>query len=122
MRIDGSSSSYPLDRPVRPGGAVTPYRESQRHAELQREQLPANSASQGLERIAQPRQVNAATDGATVDSDYFPARLAQPHFDPGDSDRPLSSRAAQALASYSSTASLSTDLDANEVLGLDLYA
>jgi len=34
----------------------------------------------------------------------------------------LSSRVAQALASYTSTASFRVDFDGTEVLGLDLYA
>ena len=34
----------------------------------------------------------------------------------------MSSRAAQAIASYSSTAAFARDVDAEQVLGLDLYA
>jgi hypothetical protein len=37
-------------------------------------------------------------------------------------ERPLTNRAAQALQSYGTTASFSADIDAHEVLGLDLYA
>ncbi|MBW6107671.1 hypothetical protein KZ850_31470, partial [Pseudomonas aeruginosa] len=36
--------------------------------------------------------------------------------------RPVSSHAAMALASYNSTASLNIDAGAEDVLGLDLYA
>ena len=36
--------------------------------------------------------------------------------------RPVSGRVAQALASYGSTANMVSEVDATEVLGLDLYA
>lgn len=113
MRIDGLSSSYPLDRSPRPGSAVTPYREVQRASENRAEQPAAPASSQGFEQAPQPRRVQASNAG----SDSLPARpqdLAQ--------QRALSNRAAQALASYGSTASFVAETDAQEVLGLDLYA
>ncbi|WP_028239932.1 hypothetical protein [Stutzerimonas azotifigens] len=120
MRIDGlSTSAYPLERPARPGSAVTPYRESQRAVEEQRQQPAADStaASQGFEREPYIRQPDPSQPGAELQNEYFPARFVQEPV-----ERPLTSRAAQALASYSTTASLARDIDANEVLGLDLYA
>lgn len=114
MRIDGFSSSYPLDRSPRPGSAVTPLRESQREVEQRREQpLPA-SASQGYEQIAEARRVQAGNAG----SESLPARYQ----DPLAQQRGLSARASQALAAYGSAAGYTEDLGASQVLGLDLYA
>lgn len=109
MRIDGYSS-YPLDRPTRPGSAVTPYRETQRTVEREREQQPAQAATQGYERQPQIRQVFAASSGADVPASYLDREA------PG-----VPRQVAQALASYATTAA-HQDIDANEVLGLDLYA
>jgi hypothetical protein len=54
---------------------------------------------------------------AEAGSEYLPARAQDLY-----PSRPVSSRAAQALASYGSTASLPVDPDAAQILGLDLYA
>ena len=113
MRIDGFTSSYPLERSPRQGSATTPFREVQREQEARREQPPATSSSQGYEQVAQVRQVQAS--GTAGES--LPVRaqdLAQ--------QRAMSSRAAQAIASYSATSRFVPDVDAPEVLGLDLYA
>ncbi|UVE16728.1 hypothetical protein NVV93_14120 [Pseudomonas sp. LS44] len=103
MRIDSSpSASYSLNRGAPAGTAVTPYREVSKGAETRREPTepvllkPSNSAAS---------------------SDRFPATP-----EPLTYQRPLNSHAAQALASYSITASYVSDVDALEVLGLDLYA
>ncbi|RIA31995.1 hypothetical protein DFO61_2725 [Ectopseudomonas oleovorans] len=114
MRIDGYLPPYSPDRGPRSGTAVTPYREAQREVEAQREQPAAPANSQGLEQAPQIRRVQASSAG----NDSLPTRAqdatyAQPA--PG-------SRAAQALASYSTTAAYANDYDAQEVLGLDLYA
>ncbi|WP_068829322.1 hypothetical protein [Pseudomonas sp. BMS12] len=114
MRIDGFTSSYPLDRNPRPGSAVTPLRESQREVEERREQPSSTSASQGFEQVAQPRRVQAGA----ASSENLPARSQDAYTQP----RNLSARANQALAAYGNTASYTSDLDASEVLGLDLYA
>lgn len=114
MRLDGFSSSYSLDRTSRPGSAVTPYREAQREVEQRREQPAPPSATQGYEQIAQPRRVQAGNPS----SDSLPARYQ----DTFTQQRGLSARANQALAAYGSTASYTEQLDASEVLGLDLYA
>lgn len=114
MRIDGLNSSYPLDRSPRPGSAVTPLRESQREVEERREQPSSASASQGFEQIAQPRRVQAGTSS----SENLPARSQNVYEQP----RNLSARANQALAAYGNAASYTSDRDASEILGLDLYA
>lgn len=119
MRIDSLSNSYPLERPVRPGSAVTPYRESQRIVESQRQPDTATpSTSQGLEREPQARQIEPTAAASEAGGEFFPARYVQQTAP----DRPLTSRAAQALASYTTTASLVASFDSTEVLGLDLYA
>lgn len=113
MRIDGFTSSYPLERSPRQGGAVTPFREIQREEEARREQPGTPSATQGYEQAPQPRRVQASNASA----DSLPLR-------PQDliQQRNMSNRAAQAVASYSTTARMTAEFDAPEVLGLDLYA
>ncbi|WAC43340.1 hypothetical protein OU997_13740 [Pseudomonas sp. SL4(2022)] len=113
MRIDGFTSSYSPDRSARPGSAVTPFREAQREVEERREQPTAPASTQGLETIAQPRRVEASN----ASSDNLPSRLQDQLYQP-----PLNNRAAQALASYSTTASFASETDAQQVMGLDLYA
>lgn len=115
MRIDGLiSTSQAPERSARAGSAVTPYRDVQRDVETRREQPAPTSASQGFEQAPQPRRVEAS--GAS--SYGVPATLR----DNIEYQRPLSSRAAQALASYTSTASMAGQYEGQEVLGLDLYA
>jgi hypothetical protein len=113
MRIDGFTSSFVPDRSARPGAAVTPFRETQREVEERREQPASPASSQGFEQVAQPRKVEAGN----ASSDSLPARYQEQLY-----QAPLNNRAAQALASYSSTASFVSDGDAQQVLGLDLYA
>ncbi|UTW08834.1 hypothetical protein [Pseudomonas benzenivorans] len=113
MRIDGSIAPYSPDRGPRSGTAVTPYRETQREVEARREQPAAPASSQGFEQLPQLRRVQAASGG----SDNLSARAQEPDYRPT-----LSNRAAQALASYSSTAAFASESDAQQVLGLDLYA
>lgn len=116
MRLDGFSSSYPLDRSSRPGSAVMPFREAQREVEQRREQPASPSATQGYEQLAQPRKVQAGN----ASSDSLPARyqnnLTQ------QQQHGFSAKANQALAAYGNTAGYTDDRDASEVLGLDLYA
>ncbi|HEJ1153786.1 TPA: hypothetical protein U7301_001744 [Pseudomonas aeruginosa] len=118
MRIDGlSSSSLPLERSARPGSAVTPYRDVQREVEARREQPAPVSGSQGFEQAPQApqaRKVQASSAGG----DSLPVSAR----DLLAFQRPVSSHAAMALASYNSTASLNIDAGAEDVLGLDLYA
>jgi len=113
MRIDGFSSPYSLDRSPRPGSAVTPYREAQREAEARQQQPVSPSNTQGFEQTPQQRRVQASN----ASSDSLPARQQDVAY-----ERQVSNRVAQALASYSSTASFVAESDAQEVLGLDLYA
>ncbi|VXC76057.1 conserved hypothetical protein [Pseudomonas sp. 8Z] len=114
MRIDGYLPSYSPDRGPRSGTAVTPYREAQREVEVRREQPTAPSSTQGLEQQPQIRRVQASS----ANSDSLPARTQNASY----AQPQLSSRSAQALASYSTTASYASESDAQEVLGLDLYA
>lgn len=113
MRIDGNIAPYSPDRGPRSGTAVTPYREANREQEVKREQPTPASASQGFEQTPQIRRVqqtNASTD-------YFPVRSQDTSYQPA-----VSNRAAQAIATYSSTEAYLRDMDAQQVLGLDLYA
>jgi hypothetical protein len=113
MRVDGFTSSYPLERSPRQGSAVTPFREVQREEEARREQPATPASTQGYEQAAQPRRVQAGN----APGESLPARpqdLIQQHN--------ISNRAAQAIASYTSTARFAVETDAPEVLGLDLYA
>lgn len=114
MRIDAYLPPYQPDRGPRSGTAVTPYREAQREAEAQREQPAAPASSQGLEQTPQIRRVQASSGNA----ESLPSRAQDAGYPPPA----LSSRAAQALASYSTTAAYASESDAQEVLGLDLYA
>ncbi|WP_339487395.1 hypothetical protein [Pseudomonas sp. EL_65y_Pfl2_R95] len=114
MRIDGSIPSYSPDRGPRSGTAVTPYRDAQREVETRREQPAAVGASQGFEPAPQIRRVQASSEGGqsrAVQAQDF--TYQQPA---------ISNRASQAIASYSSTAEFITESDAQQVLGLDLYA
>lgn len=114
MRIDAFQPSYSPDYGPRSGTAVTPYREAQREVEAKREQPAATPSSQGLEQQPQIRRVQASN----ASSDSLPTRTQ----DIGYPTTGLSSRASQALASYSTTAGFANEYDAQEVLGLDLYA
>ncbi len=114
MRIDSSIVRYSPDRSSRLGTAAAPVRETTRELDTRREQ-PAAASVQDYERIAQARRVA----GSSASGDSLPARAQQLAYPSG-----LNSRAAQAIASYSSTAALASDYDsdAQQVLGLDLYA
>lgn len=114
MRIDGFSSSYPLDRSPRPGSAVTPLRETQREVEQRQDQPVSPSSTQGYEQLAQPRRVQAGN----ASSDSLPARFQ----DNLSQQRGFSAKANQALAAYGNTAGYTDERDASQVLGLDLYA
>lgn len=113
MRIDSPTSFSSLDRGARAGAAVTPLRDIQRDIEQRREQPALSASSQGLETAPQVRRVQASN----ASSDSLPARQQEQL-----SPRGLSNRANQALASYGSTAGFGGQPDAQEVLGLDLYA
>lgn len=119
MRLNGlAPSAYPVERSAQRGSAPVPYRESERAADQAREftVTPASQADSTYEHLSR-RTRNEPTDYASVVSgDFMPARYE------AMMERPLTSRAAQALQSYGTTASFSVDIDAHEVLGLDLYA
>lgn len=101
MRIDGYSSSYHPQLPgPRPGaGSPTPPAQAVE---------PQRSAPQAANQAERYQQLAAQRVAPAPDS------LVQ--------QRPLSAQAAQAIASYTTTASHGGDPDALEVLGLDLYA
>ena len=86
----------------------------QREVEARREQPAPVSGSQGFEQAPQARKVQASSAGG----DSLPVSAR----DLLAFQRPVSSHAAMALASYNSTASLNIDAGAEDVLGLDLYA
>ncbi len=114
MRINGLPiPAYPLERPARPGSAVTPYGESRQAAQRLRE-VEAGTSRNDSQRPA--RESSRSEPVALAGELYRPIRYE------AAAERPLSSRAAQALASYNLTASFAVDPDAAEVLGLDLYA
>ena len=113
MRIDSPTSFISLDRGARAGAAVTPLRDVQRDIEQRREQPALPASSQGFDMAPQERRVQATN----ASSDSLPARQQEQLITRG-----LSNRANQALASYGSTAGFAGQADAQEVLGLDLYA
>ena len=115
MRIDGFQTPISADRGPRPGTAVTPYREAQREVENRQEQARQPLTQQGFEPQTPTRKVQASTELASYAE--FAAKANQGNYQSSG----LTARAAQALASYSSTATFVHDYDAPQVLGLDLY-
>lgn len=119
MRLNGLAPSvYPIDRVPLRDNAPVPYRESERAAEQARQSIvtPANQADATYEHLSRSTKSDSTDYGSVVSGDFMPARFE------ATMERPLSSRAAQALQSYGATASFNPDVDAHEVLGLDLYA
>ncbi|QGZ32653.1 hypothetical protein GQA94_09940 [Stutzerimonas stutzeri] len=119
MRLNGlAPSAYPIERPAPHGSAPVPYRESERAAEQARESIvtPSSPADATYEHLSRGTRSEPTDYASVVSGDFMPARFE------AMMERPLSSRASQALQSYGTTASFSADLDAHEVLGLDLYA
>ncbi|QLF92154.1 hypothetical protein HW090_02610 [Pseudomonas sp. ABC1] len=114
MLINGlSSSAYPVERtPVAPGRALAPYEETQRIADRgTSDSVSGETASQASTSAQQSESSSSATSITSL-SARFEATMS----------RPVSTRVAEALASYASTASFRTDFDSHDVLGLDLYA
>ncbi|WP_241729911.1 hypothetical protein [Pseudomonas sp. SST3] len=119
MRLNGlAPSAYPIERPAPRGGAPVPYRESERAAEQARESIatPSSQVDSTYEHLSHRNRSESIDYASAMSGDFMPARFE------AMMERPLNSRAAQALQSYGTTASFSADLDAHEVLGLDLYA
>jgi hypothetical protein len=119
MRLNGlAPSAYPIERPAHPGSTPVPYRESERAAEQARESIvtPASQADSTYEHLARGGKSQSADSGSVISGDFMPSRFE------AMMERPLTSRATQALQSYGTTAGFTADLDAHEVLGLDLYA
>ena len=119
MRLNGlAPSAYPIERHAPPGSAPVPYRESERAAEQARESIvtPAGQADSTYGHLSRHSKSESTDYGSVISGDFMPARFE------AMMERPLTSRATQALQSYGTTASFTADLDAHEVLGLDLYA
>jgi hypothetical protein len=113
MRIDGSTFSHSPERSTRTEVALTPYRA-----------LPPEQAGQEQDGLLEGREAVAPTSGAEPDllssrSQWLAARAVNPGAAYSGS---LSLHALTALSSYGSTANMVSNLDATEVLGLDLYA
>jgi hypothetical protein len=113
MRIDGLSSSYLPQRGARAEAAVQPFGQVQREVGARAESSanpPSGSSGELLPALA---KVAASSAGAANYAARRPEQLYQ---------APLHNQVAQALASYTSTASFVTEGDAYQVMGLDLYA
>lgn len=119
MRLNGfASSAYPIEYVPQRENVPVPYRESEKAVEQARRSSisPADQTDSTYEHLAR-RPQNEPTDYiSAVPGDFMPSRFE------AMMERPLTSRATQALQSYGTTASFNADLDAHEVLGLDLYA
>lgn len=116
MRVEGSFPvPYSFDRTARTGSARDSYGETQRVAAADRQiDSHADTGQDYQPQGARPQQ--RVNESALIER-YAALRDANPQ-----SERPLPTQVAQALASYASTASFSNDFGAYEVLGLDLYA
>jgi hypothetical protein len=119
MRLNGlAPSAYPIERVPQRENAPVPYRESERAADQARTSIvtPSSQTDATYEHLSRSNRSESADYASVISGDFMPARFE------ALMERPLNSRAAQALQSYGTTASFSADLDAHEVLGLDLYA
>jgi hypothetical protein len=122
MRLNGlAPSAYPIERVPLRENAPVPYRESEKAAEQARESretivTPASQADSTYEHLSRRTKSESTDYASVVSGDFMPARFE------AMMERPLTNRASQALQSYGTTASFNTDIDAHEVLGLDLYA
>ncbi|WP_313101893.1 hypothetical protein [Stutzerimonas nitrititolerans] len=118
MRVEGSFPvPYSTDRTARTGSARDGYGETQRIAEADRQVDSRATTGQDYQpQAARPQQ--RVNESALIER-YAAFRDNQSQF---QSERTLPAHVAQALASYSSTASFNSDFGAYEVLGLDLYA
>ncbi|WP_313053782.1 hypothetical protein [Pseudomonas lopnurensis] len=114
MRVEGSYPiPYTSDRSARTGRAADGYGETQRMAQAQR----GVDSHDGQDYQPQAERPQQRVNQSALVERYAAFRYTDPQ-----PERPLSSRVAQALASYTTTAGFSAELDATEVLGLDLYA
>lgn len=119
MRLNGlAPSAYPIERVPQRDHAPVPYRESEKAAEQARQAIvtPASQAESTYEHLSRSTKSDSTDYASVVSGDFMPARFE------AMMERQLSNRAAQALQSYGATARFSPDVDAHEVLGLDLYA
>ena len=119
MRLNGlAPSAYPIERPAQRGSAPVPYRESERAAEQARQSIitPSSDADPTYEFLSRSNQSESTDYASVISGNFMPARFE------AMMERPMTSRATQALQSYSTTAGFTASIDAHEVLGLDLYA
>lgn len=119
MRLNGlAPSAYPIERPAQRSSAPVPYRESEKAAEKARETIvtPSSDADSTYEFLSRSKGSESTDYASVISGDFMPARFE------AMMERPLTSRATQALQSYSTTAGFTANVDAHEVLGLDLFA
>lgn len=118
MRLDGFFPVVqPYDRPALRGSAPIPYGDNEKAAEKAYKAgvAPGSAIESPYDHLARVRAGEAVERSSRTPMDYMPARFE------ALMDRPLSSRAALALHSYSMTARFTADIEAHEVLGLDIY-
>ncbi len=119
MRIDAPSLPVSLDRSPRQGTASSAYRQIQQDTQ-QTAQRPDAVVSPAPGSSTSGLQVySGTTASSTTDSLYGRLPATQPD---QDYQPRLNNRAAQAIASYSSTAAFVADSDGPQVVGLDLFA
>lgn len=117
MRVEGSFPvPYSTDRSSRTGRTADGYGETERLVQAQRE---VDNRGRGQDYQPQAARPQQRVNQAALVERYSAFRFDQTQ---PQAERLLSSLAAHALASYRFTASLPSDVDAIEVLGLDLYA
>ncbi len=110
MRIDGFASAYAQPRSAPRSEPRDAAAEEQRE---RASQPAATEQQQGFDAQEIQRRVNALSKN----QENLPTNLREATL-----QRPLSNRAAQALASYGSTAQITGEADASRLAGLDLYA
>ncbi|MCJ8168885.1 hypothetical protein [Atopomonas sediminilitoris] len=109
MRIDGFASAYGQPRPAPRSGQGTGASEQERALPLP----PPSAPTQQGDAEQLKRRVEALSQADAK----LPATLRDATL-----QRPISNRAQQALASYSTTEQYANDSDATSLAGLDLYA
>lgn len=118
MRLDGFAPSYPSSDRATQRGVVVPYRESQRAVEQAGETRAASSnrSKPDFEQLLRRQPSEPSGEAGAHPIELMPARFEALF------ERPLSTHATLALASYSMTAAIPVDFDAPELVGVDLYA
>lgn len=119
MRIDATPLPVTLDRSPRQGTATTAFRQIQQDAQQAPAQQPSAPASNVSGSAVTALQMYAAQGASSTTASVYgnPAASVDQDYRPQ-----LNNRAAQAIASYSSTAAFIADADGPQVVGLDLFA